>query len=442
MKRLLSIPRFLLNKIKSLVSGKFKLFLVLLFIGVFGFLSLPTLSFKFNDNVINLPSFDVSPNSAIGNFRRGRDLFPTREVKTMADFGLQTISESEKIEFLNLSLKRILNRITLSGLYDIDVRAEIKDNEYSLIFTYPDYYKNIIETTTLLSRRGEITFLNGTDQQPLEIKDSDISSNIDITYNPTLQTHIKFNYPLEKSSDFQIALANQYFYMTVDGVPAFQMFQYEQNDIPTNTVRGLPVNVLTQSDLAFKDLYINVTRSYFNEVEPLQYAFTEDQNIKTIPAEFSNLTVRYIAILCMVVFIAMTVFTFIKFGMRKGIAFSLMLLSTLVFNVTFLKYISTPLSLNFLIIFFIMVAITTIYIWNYINFEDIAEVRIGSRELRNIGILLILFSFFIVKFIPNSGRFFDMLSVIFVFGFSYIIFSYFNFKSIYEQIILKFKNNE
>lgn len=442
MKRLLSILLSIPTKIRAFFSGKFKLFLALLFIGVFGFLVLPNLSFKINDQVVTLPSLDFSAtneNSILGNFRRGRDIFPTQEVKSVVDFGLEETSEESKIEFLNLALKTVSNRITRVGLHDIDVRSEISGNEYSLIFTYPEYYKNIVETTRLLSRKGEITFVNPSDQQELAIKDSDIASNIDIAYTPNIQSHLKFNYNQDKSTDFLIALSQQYFYMSIDGIPDFQMFQYEQTDSTTNTVRGLPLNTLTQTDIAFRDLYINITRSYFTEKIPLKYASTPDQNIKTIPAQYSNLSVRYIAIVSTVVFIALAVFTFIKFGIRKGFAFSFMTLTYLVFTVALLKYISASISLNFLIAYFIMSAVSTLLIWRFINVEEKADLNLGGKQLTRLGILLMILCLLILRFVPTIGRFYDMVSVIFIFGFSYLVFGFFNFKALTEQIILKYK---
>lgn len=445
MKRLFRRLKEILSKLKDLVSGKFRLFLCVLFVMFFGLLCLPSVSVKIGDQVINLPQVDLKTLDAsaeIGNFRRGRDVYPSSEVKAQIDFGAVELNEQEKEEYLNNTLNTISKRLALANLHDVDLRGEIENSNYYLVFNYPNYYENIDLLTKALTKKGEIVFVAGDSQQPLELKDYDVSTNIDVVYNPAIQTHLKFGFSPNKTIELQTAMLQQYFFMQIDGEIEYQVFQYEQSDVLTNTVRALPLITETQGNLVLRELYMNITRTYFTEEVPLQFSAIVEESITTVPAIFGSQSTQYLAILLSLVFVAITILTLIKYRFRKTFTFAFMLLSLLVFTVAFLKYISTSISFVFIVAFFVLTAMGVVFMWRFIVSENRAALEKTRKQFLMLGILLFLIAWTILRFVPDLGRFYDALSPILVFAIGFMILAFFNFKVLVEEIILKRLENE
>ena len=431
------------KKFKGMLLGNLGLLLCLIFISFFGLLSLPNISFQIGEQNISFPKLDLSAifaGSEVGNFRRGRDLFPTQTVKSTINFGNDEISEETKTNYFKNTLQRVSERAVLVGLTDVDIQGEISNGIYSITFNYPQSYKSVVEITGKLTKKGEIGFVDTT-QQPVDLLDSDINTNVELTYNNTIKSHIKFSFTPERSDVLQKALSQKYFYMTIDGVPEYQVFQYEQNDALANVVRGLPIAVETEN-LSLRELYINITRTYFNEPAPMTYGINVDQNTIANPPIFENLSPRFLAVLSAIAFISITIFSFIKFKFKKGIAFSLMLMSSLVFTVTLLKYFLAPISLSFLVSYFVFSGISILFIWQFLLSESSREVRKISKIMINLGYLLIIACIAILRLIPNLGRIYDALGVLLVFGISFLVLGFFNYRVLTEKLIIKNNKDE
>lgn len=436
MRRIFSRIKALLGRFKNLFSGKFKVFLCLLFIMFFGLLSLPKISFSIGDQVISLPSLDIS-SSDIGNFRRGRDIYSTTQVKATVDFGNSPITDAQKTQYLNETVQTISTRVSQANLRDIDVWGEIEDGNYSIMLSFPNYYDHIPMIAEALTKRGEITFVSSETQEPLDLKDSDIISSIDIAYIPAIQTHLKFTFDPSKKNELQAALSQQYFFMQIDGEVQYQVFQYEQSDLLNNTVRAIPLVTETQGDIAAREVFMNITRTYFSESEPLEFSSTVSQDLIIVPAVFQSQNTQYVAILLSLVFIALTILTFIKFRFRKGFVFVLMLLSLLTFTTAFLKYLSTSISFVFIITFFVLTGVGIVFMWRYLMTKSVIEMRKVSKQLATMGFVLFIISWSLIRFNPDLGRFYDALSSLVVFAIAFMVLGVFNLKVLTEEFILK-----
>lgn len=436
MRRIFSRIKAQLGRFKNIFSGKFKVFLCLLFIMFFGLLSLPKISFSIGDQVISLPSLDIS-SSDIGNFRRGRDIYSTTQVKATVDFGNSPITDAQKTQYLNETVQTISTRVSQANLRDIDVWGEIEDGNYSIMLSFPNYYDHIPMIAEALTKRGEITFVSSETQEPLDLKDSDIISSIDIAYIPAIQTHLKFTFDPSKKNELQAALSQQYFFMQIDGEVQYQVFQYEQSDLLNNTVRAIPLVTETQGDIAAREVFMNITRTYFSESEPLEFSSNVSQDLIIVPAVFQSQNTQYVAILLSLVFIALTILTFIKFRFRKGFVFVLMLLSLLTFATAFLKYLSTSISFVFIITFFVLTGIGIVFMWRYLMTKSVIEMRKVSKQLATMGLVLFIISWSLIRFNPDLGRFYDALSSLVVFAIAFMVLGVFNLKVLTEEFILK-----
>lgn len=436
MRRIFSRIKALLGRFKNLFSGKFKVFLCLLFIMFFGLLSLPKISFSIGDQVISLPSLDIS-SSDIGNFRRGRDIYSTTQVKATVEFGNSPITDAQKTQYLNETVQTISTRVSQANLRDIDVWGEIEDGNYSIMLSFPNYYDHIPMIAEALTKRGEITFVSSETQEPLDLKDSDIVSSIDIAYIPAIQTHLKFTFDPSKKNELQAALSQQYFFIQIDGEVQYQVFQYEQSDLLNNTVRAIPLVTETQGDIAAREVFMNITRTYFSESEPLEFSSTVSQDLIIVPAVFQSQNTQYVAILLSLVFIALTILTFIKFRFRKGFVFVLMLLSLLTFTTAFLKYLSTSISFVFIITFFVLTGVGIVFMWRYLMTKSVIEMRKVSKQLATMGLVLFIISWSLIRFNPDLGRFYDALSSLVVFAIAFMVLGVFNLKVLTEEFILK-----
>lgn len=436
MRRIFSRIKALLGRFKNIFSGKFKVFLCLLFLMFFGLLSLPKISFSIGDQVISLPSLDIS-SSDIGNFRRGRDIYSTTQVKATVDFGNSPITDAQKTQYLNETVQTISTRVSQANLRDIDVWGEIEDGNYSIVLSFPNYYDHIPMIAEALTKRGEITFVSSETQEPLDLKDSDIISSIDIAYIPAIQTHLKFTFDPSKKNELQAALSQQYFFMQIDGEVQYQVFQYEQSDLLNNTVRAIPLVTETQGDIAAREVFMNITRTYFSESEPLEFSSNVSQDLIIVPAVFQSQNTQYVAILLSLVFIALTILTFIKFRFRKGFVFVLMLLSLLTFATAFLKYLSTSISFVFIITFFVLTGIGIVFMWRYLMTKSVIEMRKVSKQLATMGLVLFIISWSLIRFNPDLGRFYDALSSLVVFAIAFMVLGVFNLKVLTEEFILK-----
>lgn len=439
--RIKKLPKNFLNLIKNIFVKKIKFTISIVFAIIFLVLALPQFNLNFENFSINFPNIDLSlidSGSVLGNFRRGKGLFPTHEIKGRINFGEEEIADEDRRNVLTQYVDRITRRINLTGLYDIEVTGEIENDEYFLVLGFPDYYKNRLGLVDLLTKKGEIKFADGMTLSPLTFKDSDVNTNIDVAYNPLVQSHLRFGFPADRFPEVTSALQNEsgYFYMTIDESPFVQIFQLDQNDVLNNIVRGLPLSQESVSDLGLRDQLLNIIRVYFSETEPLPYPVEVDPNETLVPSEFVNLSTRYIAILSVGIFIALTIFSFIKLKFKKGIAFALMTITYLGFTITFLKYLAASLSINTVLTYLVMSGITTLLIWNYLMLESRKELEVFSRKLSIISIVLILVSICLVRFIYGLGDLYDVFGVTLVFGVSLLLFSWINFKAITKELVI------
>src|SRR5690606_5294879 len=183
--RIKKLPKNFLNLIKNIFVKKIKFTISIVFAIIFLVLALPQFNLNFENFSINFPNIDLSlidSGSVLGNFRRGKGLFPTHKLKAKIDFEEAEISVNDKKIVLTQYIDRITRRVNLTGLYDIEVTGEIENDQYVLILEFPDYYKNRLGLTDLLTRKGEIKFADGMTLSPLTFKDSDVNTNIDVSY--------------------------------------------------------------------------------------------------------------------------------------------------------------------------------------------------------------------------------------------------------------------
>src|SRR5690606_18182964 len=140
-----SLPKNFLNLIKNIFVKKIKFTISIVFAIIFLVLALPQFNLNFENFSINFPNIDLSlidSGSVLGNFRRGKGLFPTHEIKGRINFGEEEIADEDRRNVLTQYVDRITRRINLTGLYDIEVTGEIENDEYFLVLGFPDYYKN------------------------------------------------------------------------------------------------------------------------------------------------------------------------------------------------------------------------------------------------------------------------------------------------------------
>lgn len=442
MKKIRKIFTEVRNIIKMIFS-KTKLILALLFILIFTLLALPRITFQINDQTYVIPEFSIFPQdqARIGNFKKGMDVFNSVEATARLDFGTQGLDDSQKFEVLKQTIERVQNRLTQVGMHDVDLRGEFGDDEYRLIFNYPEYYQQIPAITNLLTRKGEITFVNSQATTEIDFKDSDINSNIEVGYLPGLQSHIRFTFPESKSLEIQQALVDRFFLMSIDGTPEVQIFQYDQNDLTNFTLRGLPNTPESIGDIAFRDTYINILRTYFNEDAPLEFSMSVDESLSIIPPSVNELSVRFIALFSIMMFVALTIVTLIKYKFKGGIFFLLASATYLSLTITLLKYISAPLSLVSVLTYLVLTGVTSILIWRMIEVDNNEEMKFVLKKIRHIGVIIVVISLFTLRFIPDLGRTFEIFATFLIFGLSYLLLGLINFKVLIENLILNYKNN-
>lgn len=434
------------TKAKSFIRKillKTKLILAILFIVIFTLLALPRISFQINEQTYVIPEFSIFPQdqSRIGNFKKGKDVFNSIEATARINFDSQELDQNQKIEVFNETKERVQTRLRLVGMYDVDLRGEIEGDEYRLVLNYPEYYQQVFTITNLLTRRGEITFVNSQATAEIDFQDSDINSNIEVGYLPGLQSHFRFTFPESKSLEIQQALVDRFFLMSVDGTPEVQIFQYDQSDLTNFTLRGLPNTPETIGDIAFRDTYINIIRTYFNEEAPLEFSLSVDESLAIIPPNVNELSVRFIALFSLTMFVALTIVTLIKYRFSGAIFFLLASATYLSLTITLLKYISAPLSLASILTYLVLTGITSILIWRMLEVDNTEEMKFVLKKIRHIGIMIVVISLFTLRFIPELGRTFEIFATFLIFGLSYLLLGLINFKVLIENLILNNNNN-
>ena len=82
------------------------------------------------------------------------------------------------------------------------------------------------------------------------------------------------------------------------------------------------------------------------------------------------------------------------------------------------------------------------FIWKLLNSEDKDQMKKILSMQMNLGLLLILFSIAVIRFNADIGRFYDSIVVILIFGISFVVSGFINFRIFIEELILRFTQDE
>lgn len=425
---------------------KFKFSISVLLFFVLVALALPTFSFNIGDQKFLYPNIDFSlidSSSQLGNLRRGRGLYPTKEVRASVDFSTATLDDSKRGEVLNEYLLRIRERARLSGFYDVEIWSEVVDSTYYLVFNYPDHYKSVDKYTEWLTGKGVINFsVFSQTLQSAGITDLDVRGQIIITYISQLGSHLQFQFDAAKKGQLTQLLTPQseqqvgFFLMDVDGKEQFFVRQYELNDEASNTVRALPINY-SDTESEDKNILLSIIRTYFSERKALDYSFIVNPHVETIPSEMSADGTRFVAIMAFVSVLAIGVLIFIKFKLIGFTKYILMVGSFLSLYVVILKYTNTMLSIGTIVGFIAVYILGLHFILKYMGVDDEDDLKLLSVKLRDMSLLIILLAIFLGVMVKGIWLGYDAIGSILIGGVSLYFMNLFNFVAI---SVLKSKN--
>lgn len=428
--------------LKNIVSNfSFNRILIFGFIFIVGIISLPQITLNFSGQLITLPSLESITNQVIPNFRKGRDLYPTSEIKMNINFNEANLTDEQKRDNLIKSLNAIKDRIRLSNLNEIKVRSEILNSNYSIILSFPDFYadKNII--ATFLAKKGEIKFVNSVDGSDVFLYDTQVNPNIQIVYLPQIKSHLRLTF----GSDRFTAIANglgekKFFFMQIDGSYDYQMFQYDNSDLTSFAIRGVPSSQYIQNNTVLRDQILAITRSYFNQ-QPLGYTLDVEEEIKeVVPLHASTQSSAIIAISIFIFGVLVCIYSILKYRLRKGIGVVLMILSYALLSTALLKLTYSSISVYFIFSWLLLFIFISSLVWYLVT--DLIDKRIFNRRINKInyvGLGLILVSIISLNFALAIQGFREVIQVFLIGGISLIVLSLTIFKLIYKEF---FEENE
>ena len=407
-------------------------------------LALPTFSFTFGDQTINVNYSDrISRRigSTLGNFNRSAGVFNSTEVTTELNFAEEDLSNEDKENKLDEYLRIIGNRAEAANLYDANISEKINpdENKYTLVFTYPEYYKDPVKYTEWLVSKGRIDFVTADQTNPsvLNVTVYDIIGTINLDYIDTINTHLAIKFKNEAvpylQQAFQGNSQSAYFLMNIDSIPSYFIIQYDQySNTNEELVRAVPTQAINLPDSKERNDYLNITRSYFlnNELEDSFSVVQETSQIKPIYKTTSALFIAELFIACAILLSVFYFIRFRKFGITKYVFAQLTFVLTFVVA---LKVLAGIISVSFLVGFILFYFIVNSILYYLITKQESEEsVKENLRLTRDLSIFAFIVISLLYKLISNLGVFTDLIGVTLIGLITLFIMSIIHFRMIFD----------
>ena len=413
----------------------FKITLTLISFAILIILALPEFSLNIGNTIFTYPSVGFSKigiGADFGSLTKGKDIYSGKIHTGTVQFGDQNLKESEKREYLTKTIKTISNRLNFAELYDVEVKGEIKNNQYNIILIFPNYYESTGTYTQWILSRGEITFSNGQDNNIIIIEDirtvaysnnirfeqtvnnndgqssvrqnSVTGSNLILDVNPRREKEIR------RLPSF-VSYFNDFFSgqgtkasLLIDEVNQLALIRDDNN--PTH-IRVLPLDA--ETSIVRKDI-LSIVNSYFREESALRYPIEINPEFGTSAPLFNLEGTTFIAITIIIglIFLTLTLSRHLK--RKKTILFVSSMAFSLLVLINILKFVQTPISSGFIVgIIFIIV----FYTFVFFDLLNISENKAGKSNNYLILSLIFLFSIVSIHFIRlDLGVFIQTTEVI------------------------------
>jgi len=401
------------------------LLIIVIFSIIFTVLALPSFHIQLFGKDINFNRIDpstllTSDHSGVWHLQRSVGIAQSKEYTAELTFPTdKTLSDSDKRNALNDSLKVLNERIEYAYLYDVKARGEIANNKYFVTVTFPSYYTESDILFPALVGKGDISFLstaggsNPNSISAVDLKDSDIEGPVSTYYETQLTSVqkdvLQFKFKSSKVNTLAQALANsqKYFLMLIDG-NSFAVFSTGTNIITQVDASPLGLSIKDERQLV---VYLNIMRTYFLE-QPLTYEISTT-NVKPVntPADFNSENVRFIVITFIISVIGLILGALVVFRREGLFKMALMLAAFIPFYVFILKVPSAVISIYSILGFSFVYILASVIMWKLINAKD-ENINIELNKYRDVSIFLFILVALTFKLLSGSlGFYVDFLQV-------------------------------
>lgn len=385
--------------------------LVIIYLALAIILSLPAFAINWDQGKFEFPNIDLSiiaQDSTLGNFFRSSGIFSTKNVSANVDWGVDELTDDEKVILLGELGNSVLRRARFAGAYDVEIQTRIMGSEYKITLVFPDYYRKPLDYAQWLLATGEITFVSADGTTEVDIRDTDVRGIPTVEYIPdsTVTTHIRMT--LDSSLQEELttifsASEQGNIFMSIDGLPAYGVYRDSiKNDL--NTLLAVPASFINLETPAERNFFLNMTRAYFLDPSAYSYQLQVSDVIETGERPYAREGANFLAVMFVLSGVGICLYSFYQLNRRNGVIFTLTLTSIIFTTVVMLKYLAAHLSTGTILGFIGIYIMAVIYSWEIASKPTEAEKSITDKYF-------VASIFIVVVSLLTSKLFFEKLEL-------------------------------
>ncbi len=424
-------------------SIKLKIIFIAISLFILGALALPEFSLSINGKEYTYPGIGfgkIGIGTDYGSLVPSSGLFSENKYYTLIDFASADIPENERRTEAEKIEAIIAQRIKYAKLYDISLRLEVKEGNYYITLEIPKNYNNPEEYAKWLSGNGRIGFFQGfsTDETArIDVYDYDLQGNIlfeTIVIGEQSYKTFTFNIKEEKASLISSLVSNSEtggMVMGIDATPAFLVqpaLSTDNQNYSVTNLRAIPLG--SYSSDAVID-FINITRAYFQESEPIETNLVFDIQAENIEPMYNNEGGRAVAFTFIIALALICLWFVQKHGIRKAIFASFAFATFFLIYIDALKFVRANLSYGTLLGIFITIIITTVFVEEFMK-STIENFLAILKKYRYIALAMLVNLIILYKLNFDLGFVYDFIGALTLSSLVLIIVSLSYFKFIKE----------
>ncbi len=359
---------------------------------------------EFNYPDINLSLVDIE--SSLFKPKQSSGVFPSQIVLVQVE-SLGNMSIEEVIQ-------TIRTRIEYSGLYDIQVSTDTINDTQAIVLEFPKYYSNPNSIAQYLVKNGKIDFsnINPTQNNPINLKDTDISGSIDLQYTRDYTSagvqFMEFNFDKSKATDLSDAFkaSQNQLNVRVDNQTEFIMLyapqsQYSDTTDAQTKVRAFPLNL--DDSLETQKIKQSIFRTYFLSKPMDTNLFVSNDLIISSESDYAPYGPATISVAFIFPTLTMLGYVFYKQGKKSFVNLSLTSTLYILIVLNLIKLISVTISYGTLLglLFAYILGMIALY-----QLNSSVDIKHDLRKLRLWSIFIFVIGYLAFRF----GIFFGILT--------------------------------